>query len=519
MIRVGPINHAFVRPYSSNLILPANHAASRRVFRNVDPHREVWLGLGTAAKVGRGIRLLPLPDGKPFETDFKGDVFAISDQPTFMYDSTSVECLFGTPGAAGSSLLVPGQPGVSRPAEMVFGYLDGPNQWSKENWELVAANQVRKWGNTTASPGSLAADADFLDVELDTGVTADQAVTWAIQKRKSGRTPIVYVEPSGSPTWPEVIAAFNRRGVAQPHYFIPYWDNEPGFSGFVPELAPYGLADQTSWPAAGVVAKQWQTTLRSVFGRTRFGSVSKRDGMTLSHPLACVGSLLRAKIVLSAELDPDVSMSGGDWNLVAKAQVEGGGWLYVFDLLGATGSEGAAIFSWTGDCSATAAYEEFAGWIGTPTRDPNFGGRARSGRSVAFGASTHLALATAQQLCTSDIAWAAVPGSDAPLPGPSAFWGPHRTPLLPPSPPARGQATITAPTSLFNGAYYIPAFAESNDLTTEGGSNGWSWDWSVPCDYAFIETNYFDSGSSYLQLGWDISSVFVADVAIQEQTE
>jgi hypothetical protein len=518
MTGVGSVNHAFAWALESTLILPANESATRRVFRNVDPSRTVWLEFGRAAEVGKGVGLRPLPYGKPLETDFRGDVFAISDGPTVMYDSTSVECLLGTPGLAGPNLLVPGQPGVSGPAEMVFGYLDGPNQWSRATWGHVAANGIRKWGNTTAPPGSLTADTDFLDVELDTHVTADQAVTWVIQMRRSGRTPIVYVEPTGPPTWPEVIAAFRQREVEQPHYYIPYWDNQPGFTGYVPELAPYGLADQSTWPAAGVIAKQWQSTLRSVYGQTRFASVSSSDRVTLPCARrASPGSLLRAKIVLSGESDPDVSLGGGDWNLVGKVLVQGTTWLYVFDLLGASGTEEAAVFSWTGQRAATAFFEEFAGWIGRPTRDPNFGGLTRTSRSSAIGASNLVGLATAQQLCTSDIAWAAAPGPAAPLSTPSAFWGPHQTPTLPPSMPALGQASITAPTDFFNCAYYIPPFAASNDLTTEGRPNGWSWKWSVDLDYGFVETNYFDSGASYLQLGWDISSVFVSDVAIQEE--
>jgi hypothetical protein len=513
------INHALVHAHRSTLILPANRSATKRTFRNVDPSRQVWLGLGKPAEAGKGVGLSPLTLGKPFVTGFKGDVFGISDGPTLMYDSTDAACLLGTPGLPGTDLLVPGQPGVASAPSMVFGYLDGANQWSKSDWASVAANTIRKWGNTTVPPGGFSADADFIDMELNTGLSADEAVTWTVRMRESGRTPIVYVEPMGSPPWPEVISAFKKQGVEQPYYFIPYWDNLPGFTGQVESLAPYGLEEQSSWPSAGAIAKQWQSTLRSVYGQTKVASVGNHNVLKLSYQTqASIGSLLRAKILLSGPSDPHVSLGGGAWNLVAKIQVRGGSWLYVFDVLGAAGSEKEMVFTWTGSRTATAGCEEFAGWIGTPARDPNFGGLARIGRSLAFGANRREALVTAQQLCTSEIAWDGAPGPGSPLPTPSAFWGQHRTPTVPPETPAQGQATIVSPSSTFNWANYIPKFGQPNDLTIEGGSNGWSWGWSVPRDYAVVETNYFDSAASHLQLGWDISSVFVSDIAIQEET-
>src|SRR5579862_8414755 len=135
MTESGPIRHALVHANRSTCVLPANPKVRRRTLRNVDPNRDVWLRLGRKARVGAGIHLPPLAPA--FETTFKGDIFAITDRPTLMYDSTDVHALLGTPGLAGADLLVPGRPGVSAPAEMVFGYHDGAGKWGEPAWRMV----------------------------------------------------------------------------------------------------------------------------------------------------------------------------------------------------------------------------------------------------------------------------------------------------------------------------------------------------------------------------------------------
>ncbi|MHB8671866.1 MAG: glycoside hydrolase family 25 domain-containing protein [Acidimicrobiales bacterium] len=76
-----------------------------------------------------------------------------------------------------------------------------------------------------------------LDVEQGDATPA-QAPGWALRARARGQEPTIYCSAS---VWPDVRAAFGAQGVAEPHYWIAHYDDDPTMP-------------------AGAVAKQYQST-------------------------------------------------------------------------------------------------------------------------------------------------------------------------------------------------------------------------------------------------------------------
>jgi hypothetical protein len=119
-------------------------------------------------------------------------------------------------------------------ATTVAGYIDTIHIpcWTAADWaRFPKAVKVRIAKKPTTNDGHV------LDVETGDATPA-QAPGWVAMRRRAGVDPSVYCNAS---TWPAVRAAFTAAGVAQPHYWIAEYDNNPTIP-------------------AGAVAKQYRST-------------------------------------------------------------------------------------------------------------------------------------------------------------------------------------------------------------------------------------------------------------------
>jgi hypothetical protein len=102
--------------------------------------------------------------------------------------------------------------------ELVGGYDDGRYAWSAADWALFPNSiHVHIAVFSTTNSGHI------LDVEPGNATPA-QSVDWVLMRRKAGADPTVYMNTS---TWPVVRAAFQARGVPQPHYWVAQYDGNP----------------------------------------------------------------------------------------------------------------------------------------------------------------------------------------------------------------------------------------------------------------------------------------------------
>ena len=119
-------------------------------------------------------------------------------------------------------------------APMVAGYCDTIKipQWTDADWaRFPNAVKVRIAKKPTTNDGHV------LDVEIGNATPAESP-GWVALRRSAGADPSIYCNAS---TWPSVQQAFQRAGVAEPHYWIARYDGDPAIP-------------------AGAVAKQWKTT-------------------------------------------------------------------------------------------------------------------------------------------------------------------------------------------------------------------------------------------------------------------
>lgn len=102
--------------------------------------------------------------------------------------------------------------------QMVAGYLNGTYAWSAADWALFP-------GAVHVGISIRASDhiGHVLDVEPGDATPAE-SVDWVIARRAAGADPSVYCNAS---TWPTVVAAFNARGVATPHWWAAKYDGDP----------------------------------------------------------------------------------------------------------------------------------------------------------------------------------------------------------------------------------------------------------------------------------------------------
>lgn len=100
-------------------------------------------------------------------------------------------------------------------AQLVAGYVDGLYVWQAADWARFPTSvkvRIAVFSSTN--------DGQVLDVEPGNATPA-QSVDWVLMRRGAGVDPTVYMNTS---TWPTVRAAFNARGVTEPHYWVAEYD-------------------------------------------------------------------------------------------------------------------------------------------------------------------------------------------------------------------------------------------------------------------------------------------------------
>jgi hypothetical protein len=119
---------------------------------------------------------------------------------------------------------------------LVAGYDDGDYAWSAEDWDRFP-NSVHVHIVVHASTNS----GSVLDVE-NGDATPAQAVGWVVMRRAAGADPSVYCNQQDTGTgWPAVRAAFQAAGVAEPHYWVAAYVQDPSQ---VPEIPAGAIALQ-----------------------------------------------------------------------------------------------------------------------------------------------------------------------------------------------------------------------------------------------------------------------------------
>jgi hypothetical protein len=102
-------------------------------------------------------------------------------------------------------------------AGMVAGYVNGPFAWTHQDW-LIHAGAVKV---------EIAISADYNGghvLDCETGdATPIECPAWVQMRRAAGVDPTIYCDWS---TWPTVRGAFNYLHVAEPHYWIAYWNGQ-----------------------------------------------------------------------------------------------------------------------------------------------------------------------------------------------------------------------------------------------------------------------------------------------------
>lgn len=107
--------------------------------------------------------------------------------------------------------------------QLVAGYVDGLYAWSDAQWARFPAGIIRVRIAVFASTN----DGHILDCEPG-NCTPAQAVDWVLLRRAAGVDPTVYCNETNPDTgWPAVRAAFQVRGVPEPHYWVAKYDNDP----------------------------------------------------------------------------------------------------------------------------------------------------------------------------------------------------------------------------------------------------------------------------------------------------
>lgn len=104
----------------------------------------------------------------------------------------------------------------AKAGDLVGGYVDGLYKWSDAQWAALAPGVIR----VRIAVFSSTNDGHILDVEPGNATPA-QSVDWVLMRRQAGVDPTVYMNMA---TWPVVRAAFQARGVAEPHYWVAEYD-------------------------------------------------------------------------------------------------------------------------------------------------------------------------------------------------------------------------------------------------------------------------------------------------------
>jgi hypothetical protein len=103
--------------------------------------------------------------------------------------------------------------------DLVAGYDDGDYAWTAADWDLFPnSTHVHIVVHQGTNSGTV------LDVESGNATPA-QSVDWVLTRRMAGADPTVYCNEQN--TLPQVQAAFQARGVIEPHYWVANYDGKP----------------------------------------------------------------------------------------------------------------------------------------------------------------------------------------------------------------------------------------------------------------------------------------------------
>lgn len=123
-------------------------------------------------------------------------------------------------------------PSIPANAQIVAGYVDGLYKWSDTDWARFPQSvKVRIAVFATTDDGHV------LDCEPGNNTPAS-SVDWVLMRRRAGMDPTVYC--GRNTWWSEIRAAFQARGVPEPHY----WVADYGVSQSNPQIPSGALALQ-----------------------------------------------------------------------------------------------------------------------------------------------------------------------------------------------------------------------------------------------------------------------------------
>lgn len=97
-------------------------------------------------------------------------------------------------------------------AQLVAGYIDGLYAWSAADWARFPTSVHVRIAVFAATD-----DGHVLDCEPGNCAPA-QAVDWVLMRRRAGADPTVYC--GRNTWWSQIRAAFQARGVPEPHYWV-----------------------------------------------------------------------------------------------------------------------------------------------------------------------------------------------------------------------------------------------------------------------------------------------------------
>jgi len=137
---------------------------------------------------------------------------------------------------------------IPRSAEMVAGYVDGIYAWSPQDWaRFPDAVKVR------ISAVGATHLAQVFDVEQGCIWPPERVVPLVVAARRAGIDPTVYVNERND--WGPTKAAFDRAGVAHPHWWLANYDGRADY------VTPGAVARQYAHPhdGDGVADRPWET--------------------------------------------------------------------------------------------------------------------------------------------------------------------------------------------------------------------------------------------------------------------
>lgn len=108
-------------------------------------------------------------------------------------------------------------------AELVLQYIDGANRAVVDAWSAAAVGRFAAARKVRVACLASTNDGHMLDVEQG-NATPEQAPGWVRMRRAAGTAPTVYVNLSN---WGAVRQAFASQGIAEPHYLLADYDNDP----------------------------------------------------------------------------------------------------------------------------------------------------------------------------------------------------------------------------------------------------------------------------------------------------